>query len=426
MNWLSSLNISSARFGAFLALMIVVFLPNYNIEKYGPSPAVPAFLLAVMGMWIVWRERMQVFAATAMRRWTVVFLLLFVPALISVPLSHHLRLSSSTVAVLALYFFCGVALVRVLRDDAEREWLAKWVSVVLLFWVADSAIQYFFGSDLFGIELAIQGRVIGPFSHNLNQSVSLLLLMPLMLWWLAPRSMAGALAAFLLASVTALLGGARTISLWLVFLATAIIIRLPNRRWKWGTLVAILIVLGGSMAISPAMQERLGRFKRISEATVNYKNVDRLLSMRLSLWDTGLNMVAERPFTGVGVGAFRSAYDSYSTNPDDYFRAGKAKLKPHHAHHLYVSMAAETGFPGLIALVVILVLCIRWYLAAAPPRRNQAWPYATGLFIFAFPINSQPFLYSQWLFPVMVLLLIGMLASLDESPERVRANQPVS
>jgi len=414
------------RIGVLLALMLVVFSPNYNIVKFGPSPAVPAFLLAMLGVWLLWRERLQVFVTQAMRRWAIIFLLLFVPALISVPLSYNLRLSAGTAAGLALYFFCGAALVRALRSDAERAWLAKWITVVLLFWVVDSGIQYIFGHDLFGIAVAPQGRILGPFARNLHQSVLILLLMPLMLWWLAARSTAWTLGAFLAAGAAAMLGGARTIFLWLGIMATALLMRLPSRRWKWGALVAMFVVIGMSLAISPALQERFGRFNQIGTVTVNFNNLDRLLSRRLSLWDTGFNMVRERPLTGVGIGAFRTAYDNYSTNPEDVFHGRLAKQKPYHAHQLYIGAAAETGLTGLVALVLVFALCIKWYLAAPLPRRNQAWPYAVGLFIYAFPLNSQPALFSRWLFPVLLLLLAGMLAALDDAPAEVATKKSAS
>jgi O-antigen ligase len=85
-----------------------------------------------------------------------------------------------------------------------------------------------------------------------------------------------------------------------------------------------------------------------------------------------------------------------------------------HAHQLYVGLAAETGLTGLLAFFVVIGLCIRWYWRAPPARRDQAWPYALGLVIYAFPINSQSVLYTHRLFPVLLLLLAGMLAALDE------------
>jgi O-antigen ligase len=426
LNWQTIRTMNHVQVGAVLALLIVVFLPNYNILKYGPSPAVPAFLLAVLGAWLLWRERLRVFATLAMRRWAIIFLLLFIPALASVPSSYDFRTSAGTVAGLALYFFCGVALVRALRSVNERVWLAKWITIVLLFWMADSGIQYLFGYDLFGIAVAKQGRILGPFAENLNQSVLLLLLMPIMLWWQGMRSTAGTLAVFLAAGVVAMLGGARTIFLWLGIVATALLIRLPGRRWKWGTVVVILVVLASTLAISPALQERFGRFAKLGTVTVNFGNLDLLLSRRLTLWDTGLNMIRERPVTGVGVGAFRVAYDHYSTISNDAFYGPEARQKPHHAHQLYIGSAAETGLPGLAALILAITLCIKWYREAPPLRRDQAWPYAVGLLVYAFPFNTQPVLFSRWLFPVMVLLLCGMLAALDDDRAGNATEKPAS
>ena len=424
MSWRIIRSVRHVKIGALLALLIVLFQPNYNIVKFGPSPAVPAFLLFVLGAWLLWQERWRVLATPAMRRWLTVFLLLFVPVLVSVPWSYDLRMSASTAAGLALYFFCGVALIRALRGDAERAWLAKWITVVLLFWVVDSGIQYIFGHDLFGIAVAQQGRILGPFADKLRQPVLLLLLMPLMLWWLMMRSTAGTLVAYFAAGMVAMLGGARTIFLWLGIVASALFIRLPGRRWKLAALTAVLAVLVVALAISPSLQERFGYFTRVRTVAVNFKNLDLLSSSRLTLWDTSLNMTRERPLSGVGAGAFHAAYDSYTTIPGDIFQGPQATQKPYHAHQLYFGVAAETGIPGLVGLVLVFALCIKWYLAASLRRRDQAWPYAVGLFVYAFPFNSQPVLFTQWLFPVLVLLLAGMLAALDEAPTAKTTGHP--
>jgi hypothetical protein len=68
LNWRAIRTIDRAQVGAFLALLIVLFLPNYGIEKFGPNPAVPAFLLALMGMWLIGHERLVIFSSTAQRR----------------------------------------------------------------------------------------------------------------------------------------------------------------------------------------------------------------------------------------------------------------------------------------------------------------------------------------------------------------------
>ena len=145
---------------------------------------------------------------------------------------------------------------------------------------------------------------------------------------------------------------------------------------------------------------------------MNFETIDNVLSKRLTIWYTAGDMLADRPLTGVGAGAFAQAYDTYSTRAGDIYRGGGV----YHAHQLYVGMAAETGLPGLVGLLLAVFLSVKWYFTAPPARRNGAWPWGLGFAVYAFPVNSQPPLFNQWLFPVILLLLTGMLAALDETP----------
>jgi len=397
--------------GAFLALLIVLFLPNYGIEKYGPSPAVPAFLLTLMGMWLLWRQRTTLFASVAQRRWLAAFLLLFLPVLLSVPGSLDLRVSASIAAVMVFFFFTGVALVESLRADAERDWLIRWVAIVIAFWVADAYVQIVVGRDLFGITATADNRVLGPFDGNLRLSLFVALLLPMLLLWLIPRGWAVTFTAFALAGAVAMLSGSRAVLVFLAVIGAGLFLRLPGGRRKW-LVVGILLLAGGVAAtMSPVLMQRLELFGELRHPT--FAALNHILSFRLWIWDTALNMVADRPLTGVGAGAFQAVYDHYSTIPGDIFRSGVTRA--FHAHQLYVGLAAETGLIGLAAFCVLILLALRWYWRATPERRERAWPFALGLLVYVFPLNSQPVLLSQWLFPVMVLLLAGMLAALDDS-----------
>lgn len=409
MNWQAIRNIRQEQVGAFLALMIVVFLPNYGIAKFGPSPVVPAVLLCLFGIWLIWRERLALFAATAQRRWLMVFPLLLLPVLLSAPGSFNPRISLSTAVVLVLYFFTGVALIRALRFAPQREWLVKWISIVLLFWIVDASIQYLFGQDLFSVALNRQGRVLGPFAGNLRLSLFLALLLPILLVWLMPRGLAVTLTGFGVTAAVAMLSGVRMVLVFLAVVVAVLFFRLPGGRWKWLAVPTLALVAGAALVLSPVLQERFTRFSALQNPT--FETMDRLLSGRLTIADAAANMVIDRPFTGVGAGAFQAAYQHYSTRPDDRFL--RANKRVYHAHQLYVGLVAESGLIGLAAFLVIIVLAARWYRSAPQIRRHMAWPFALALLTYIFPINSQPVLYQQWLFPVLLLLLAGMLSSLD-------------
>ena len=413
MNWQTVKNLTHVQIGVFLALLIVAVMPNFGL-KYGASPALPAGLLALLGGWLLWKQRASLFAAASTRRLTIVFALLLVPVLISIPASYYPRYSISVAGALVAYFFSGLALVRVLRGDAERAWLAKWILFVLAFWVTDSVIQYLFGTDLFGIARTDEMRVLGPFKNSLRQPMLIALFLPVAIWVLLRKGAVPAFLFFVVAAFIATLGGARTVVVFLAIAAAGFYLRLPRWRFKIpAALLAGAIVLT-AMGLTPAMKQRMSLLGEIKHD--KFESFDRFLSGRLTIWETASHMLIARPLNGVGAGAFAKAYDHYSTRPDDQFRGGVIQ-KVYHAHQEYFAVAAETGLPGLLGLIVAIVLCVKWYWVASPDRRDQAWPYALGLGVYFFPLNSQaPLYHGNWLFPAILLLFAALLAALDGEP----------
>ncbi len=412
MNWQTVKSLTHVQIGVFLALMILAVMPNFGL-KYGASPALPAGLLALLGGWLVWKQRAAVFAAASTRRLTIVFALLLVPVLISIPASYKPGYSISVAGALVLYYFSGLALVRVLHGDAERAWLAKWILFVLAFWVADSVIQYLFGTDLFGIKRTGEMRVLGPFKDTLRQPMLIALFLPVALWVLLRKGTLPAVLFFIVAAFIATLGGARTVVVMLAIVAAGFYLKLP--RWRFKIPVALLagaIVLA-AMGLAPAMKERMNRLGEIRE--IKFETLDYLLSNRATIWETAGHMLLAHPLTGVGAGAFAKAYDDHATRPNDIYRGGNVKV--FHAHQEYLAKAAETGLPGLIGLIVAIGLCVKWHRSATPERREQAWPYALGLGVYFFPLNSQaPLYHGNWLFPAILLLFAALLAALDGVP----------
>lgn len=406
--------------GGFLALLIVAVMPNFGF-KYGPSPAFVSGLLMLLGIWLLWKRRAELWATAAAGRLTLVFSLLLVPALISVPTSHDLRYSWSVCGALLAYYLAGLALVRILRADAERIWLAKWILWVMIFWIVDSLIQYSLGVDPFGVAITVDGRVTGPFKDSLRQSMLLALLLPVGIWFLQRRSIVLAFGFFAAAGFVAMLGSVRMVLVMLMVVALGLSLRLPSMRFKIPAAILAIVVVLSAIGLSSTMQERLGRLAELRE--INFKTVNYLLTERLFIWDTASNMLQARPLTGVGVGAFAKAYDNYSTRAEDPFRGGKTRV--FHAHQAYMAMAAEAGIPGLIGLFLAIALCVKWYWSAVSERRMQAWPYALGLLVYFFPLNSQPPMYhGNWLFAILLLMFTAFLAALD-TPARAATPNPV-
>jgi putative inorganic carbon (HCO3(-)) transporter len=88
------------------------------------------------------------------------------------------------------------------------------------------------------------------------------------------------------------------------------------------------------------------------------------LASRLEVWQRGIMMVQDFPFTGIGIGTFNvMAHLQYP-----FFIAAPDELVPH-AHNNLLEVAVDLGIPGFIAYVALLtgfVICaVRAHRAAA-------------------------------------------------------------
>lgn len=404
MNWQAVRNITPIEIGRFLALVLVAWSPFMG------GPRLPSLLLALMGLWLVVTRRQELISNSAIRRWWWVFGLLWVPVALSVPGSFEWQRSAGIAGVLLVYFLAGIALVHVLRADQDRRWLVKWIAIVLLVWVVDGLIQYGFGRDLLGIPRSPDGRVVGFFEDNLRLSLFLAVLLPLLLQQALKIHVLWLFVVFVATSSVIVLGGSRSALLMIIVAAVGTYWRF-SMRYKILLSAILLLTLAGTISLSPVMQERVTRFDMGSG--VSFATVDTLLSGRLTIWETALNMLKDRPLTGVGVGTFADVYDQYATRADDIFRTGGGYTGGvYHAHQMYISVAAETGLTGFAGIIAIYLVCMLWYLRASREQRDMALPFAFSLFVATFPINSQPVLFTHWWFPLMLLLMCGMLAAL--------------
>lgn len=391
----------------FLGLMLVAWQPFIG------GPRIPSFLLLGLGIWLLFRGQIDL-KSDVVKRLGLVMLLLLVPVLISLPGSFHPTGTLSVVVVLILFFVVGLALMRGLKTEADHAWLQRWLMIVLLVWLADGYVQYLFGWDLRGIPLNSEGRIVGPFDSNLRYSLFITILMPIMLWRMTKDRPWLALAIIALVGFVAAMSGARSNMLYLLLSSATL---LPRFGWlhRGAMAAGLAIALGLGTFASPVTSERMERVAIVETApeVTLFQKLDHILSGRMTIWEAGLHMLQDRPLIGVGANSFAEAYDQYSTRADDPFHSRVNPDGVFHAHQMYVSIAAESGLPGLLGLIAVVVLCILWYRRAPAAAKTRAAPYAASLAVIAFPVQSQPVLYTAWWFPVVLLLLSGMFAAMN-------------
>ena len=94
---------------------------------------------------------------------------------------------------------------------------------------------------------------------------------------------------------------------------------------------------------------------------------------RLAHWQAADEMAAAHPWLGVGLGNYAAAYDRY--------RLARWPLALGHAHNFYLNLAAETGLPGLLIFVALLLAAALQALRVL--RTAHGWQRALALGLLA-------------------------------------------
>jgi len=288
----------------------------------------------------------------------------------------------------------------------------------MVLWALDGLWQYIFGIDWFGVPLADDGRVVGPFAGHLRMPFFLVLLAPVAVYRLASYSQPLAILAGILLMGVALLGGTRTQIIMCVLVAATCF---PALRWRWriallASLAALVSLLVVSSPVHRAKAEQMvaAAAPPIPGKPEWFSIWNQRLGTRLTLADAAVKMGLQHP-TGVGASAFTEAYPAHTWPGDPQALYVGQGIEVNHAHHVWFQFLGEEGLPGVAGLAAAIALAVIWWRRARPGGRVAAAPYAASLAVYLFPVTSHPPLYQLWLFPVMWLLVCGYLQAISGS-----------
>jgi O-antigen ligase len=230
-------------------------------------------------------------------------------------------------------------LVPVSAYQARDENLARRAIALLLVSAAAAA--------LFALtKFALQGphfpnRVNGAVGHPLTYGGQALLLGTLATA-LAIRCdgkwRAGALLA--LAAILPALAGTYTRSAWIGYVA-ALVVVLAFTRARW-----IAALAAGLAALALVLP---GAYRARAFSIFDPQNPWN--RERVHMWEAGIRMLRDHPWTGVGLQDLHTLYERYKS-PGAVEPAG-------HLHSVYVQVAATMGLVGLVALVILVAGLLR-------------------------------------------------------------------
>ena len=129
---------------------------------------------------------------------------------------------------------------------------------------------------------------------------------------------------------------------------------------------------------------------------------------RILIWQNTLNMAVDKPLAGQGYGAFNAKYMLYqakyfSEHPDSRYSLLADNVL--HPFNEYLFVASEQGIAGLVCLVALIILIIRYYRRNPEPAKFTALLGLAALALIS--CFSYPFTYpATWVFALLNLALI--------------------
>ena len=135
---------------------------------------------------------------------------------------------------------------------------------------------------------------------------------------------------------------------------------------------------------------------------------------RLDILPQALNLVADFPFSGGGLGSFPGLFSRYLLVIPWLFMP--------HSSNLFLDTLVEQGVLGLMALAGIFAGS--FWLLATRPQSHWSWAAASGLIVMTvYGLVEDPF-YSGW--PVLLLFVLPGLGVAATKPEALTERRPLS
>ena len=157
------------------------------------------------------------------------------------------------------------------------------------------------------------------------------------------------------------------------------------RRGRYLLAVGLALAAVALLAASPMVRERFARVLTEFQ-TVQSSPSETSTGLRVMIWRTSSELIAERPLLGWGAGGFAGAYAARIHREASGWQAAEA----HDTHNEYLKVQVEAGLPGTLAFLAMIVLLWR-HRAPSPYREGGLCLLAAWLVSSAFNSHFETF-----------------------------------
>lgn len=361
-------------------LWLLLLAPSVLFTDYFWEPSLrPLFIMALFAFWPLHLKSGQRLLPAGAAGWCLGFLLLWLP----ITLWHT---SDSNVSwSVAGYLYFALAMFIALSHWPPLRRQPHWLALLLLMGGMGLAM---IGPEVFSVDpdklLDVYGSTEFPQAQaQANRET------------INPNILAGALVMMIpiglaLAMRRGWINRWWGLLLWAPVLLMVNAVVLSQSRGSWLALVVAILLLGwlfwprlvmvlvGAAVIVGAVIWWEGSARYVLDHDL-VQSAQASLLRRLDIWRLSLQMVAERPFTGIGLGTYEQTFTARFPN----LPLIGGRLAPPHAHNLFIQVALDLGIPGLLAYLCLLAALVKPLLShiqrSKKIHHHHTYPLACGV-----------------------------------------------
>jgi O-antigen ligase len=366
----------------------------------------PVSIMALLGLYQFIINPKQILQDSILKTFSLVFLCLWLPLLISFPDAVNQSHSARTVFPYLRFFFAGIFIINELSKEPVRlKFIVASLFYIVLFWCLDATIQFIFNKNLVGFPYQ-PGHITGMFypRNTISHICSILSAFSFFYIYMRYDNNKLLIISIIPLFFIILLSGRRAAWIMLALSTFGFFIytylNAKNKKQFLQLIGVLSLIVSILLSLTIIFHKPTHhRFKvTLGLFSNNYETIDKATALRLPLWETALNTFKANPINGIGPRGFRYAYQNYSS-PNDYWETQT------HPHLLILEIMCETGSIGLIGYLILLTLLIT--SALRTNKLKDVFPFLLPVLVAVFPLNAHMAFYGS-IWSSMVWLLIPL------------------
>ncbi len=365
--------------------------------------------MAILGLYKIITAHRILLQDQILKTFTIAFLRLWLPLLISFPDAINPSHSSHTIFPYLRFFFAGIFIIDEISMNKDRlRFIVTSLFFIVFFFCIDATIQFIFKSNILGFPYK-PGEITGMFypRNTIAHICAILSSFCFLYVYINIEKRRWLFLSLIPLFFIILLSGRRAAWVMLALTSLGFIIygyryTISKKRFKRvvGMFVMLVsVVLGSTILLHTPTNVRfkatLGLFSN------NYETINTATAYRLPIWEVAYSIHKSNPINGIGPRGFRHVYNDYAHANDPH----GSTTPPSQPHLLILEILAETGLIGFIGYILLIYLIFRLVLQSK--NKETSLPFFIPVIVALFPFNAHMAFYGS-IWSSMTWLLLAL------------------